>query len=373
MEPGGSAEPSLIRRIGGRAAERPALSAVGLYIILRGVGLIVLAVWASNRHRDFFTLLGNRYDARHYVSIAEHGYSTMNLAFFPLFPALIRALLVLPMHGPTAALLIAWVGSLFAAAGLFSVGRLVGGARTGLFLVALWAVLPHALVETMGYTEGIFTAFAAWSIYHALRERWALAGVLCLLAALTRPTGLALIAALGVVAVVRLVRDRQLLPLLAPALGLAGWAGYIGWVGARLGRLDGWFWVQRTLWHSRFDGGHYNLNELTQLLGGRRVSVVVFVVTAVVASALLFFVLSISGRQPLVLIVYSAAILVLTLGSDTGSNKARLLIPAFGLLLPPASALARARPRDAIAIIATLTVVSAWFGGYLALVWHWSP
>ncbi|MGN6723247.1 MAG: hypothetical protein ACTHJM_11610, partial [Marmoricola sp.] len=108
-------------------------------------------------------------------------------------------------------------------------------------------------------------------------------------------------------------------------------------------------------------------------LTAHRIDLVLYLVTAVVACALLFFVLSLSSGQPLVLIVYSASILLLTIGSNTGPNKARLLIPAVTLLLPPAVALAKVRHREAIAILTTAGALSAWFGGYLALIWTWSP
>lgn len=355
------------------ATSRPMAAALLTYVAIRGACILVLAFWASSRHIGIISILGKHFDSVHYVSIATHGYSTMNLAFFPLFPMLIRAAIVLPVDPATAAVVIAWAGSLGAVTGIFKVGEHVGSRRTGLALVALWAVLPHALVESMAYTEGLFTAFAAWSLYFALRERWLLAGALCCLASLTRPTGLALVAALGIAAISAIMKGREWRALAAPLIGITGWIGYITWVGIRLGRADGWFWVQRHYWHSYFDAGRANLHELHVILVGHRISLMLYVVTAVVLCALLFFVLAASSGQRLVLVAYSAAMLLLTLGSNTGQNKARLLIPAFTLLLPPAAALAKVRAREAIAILFVLGAISAWFGGYLALIWRWSP
>lgn len=366
-------QPTLFNRMRDVVSARPLVTALGVYIALRAFSLIVLAVWVSSRHTDLVTVLGRRYDAHHYVAIAVDGYSTMNLAFFPLFPSLIRAALVLPWSAAVAAITIAWVASLAAAAGIFKVGSHVAGRRAGLMLVALWAVLPHGLVESMAYTEGLFTAFAAWSLYSVLHDRWIAAGLLCCLAGLTRPTAVALIAALGVAALVAVFQRRRWIALAAPAIGSIGWLGYLAWVAHRVGRIDGWFWVQRTYWHSRFDGGRYNLREVQQILEGHRNFLMLYVVTAVVLCAVLLLVLSISSRQPLVLVLYSASVLALTLASNTGFNKARLLVPAFALLLPPALALAKARTHDAVAVVATGALASAWFGGYLALIWHWSP
>lgn len=342
------------------------------YVTIRAVSLVVLAIWASHHHLSLLTILAKRYDAVHYVAIA-HSYTTKDLAFFPLFPMTIRALLFLPVSAPVIALVVAWIGSLFAAAGIFKVGQFVGGARVGVIAAILWGALPHAVVESMAYTEGLFTAFAAWSLYFVLRERWVVAGVLGFFGCLTRPSGIALIAALGIAAILAVVRTRRWQPLIAPMLAGTGWLAYILWVAQRLGRLDGWFWVQRTYWYSTFDGGRSNLTETKRVLLGHLNAAELYEVTGAVFVAALLLVLSASARQPKPLLVYSAALFVVTIGSNTGPNKARLMIPAFALLLPVATALARARTRDTVAVLTTFAGASAWFGGYLALIWPRSP
>ncbi|MGN6162078.1 MAG: hypothetical protein ACTHOG_10315, partial [Marmoricola sp.] len=341
-------------------------------VAVRALSLLVIAPWVASRHHRLVGVLGRHDDAVHYVRIAEQGYTTANLAFFPLFPALIRAANPFPLTTSTHAIAIAWIASVIAAAGIFKVGSLVAGNRVGLMLVILWAVLPHAIVESMAYTEGLFTALAAWSLYFALRERWLLAGLVCFAAGLTRPTAIALIVALAFGAGVAVVRQRDWKALLAPALGAVGWIGYLAYVASRLHRADGWFWVQSTRWGSRVDGGSYDYQEFRHILEGSG-SPVLYVVAAVVIGAVLLLLLSISSRQPLMLIVYSAGVLALTLASDTGFNKGRLLLPAFALLLPPATALAKARLRESVVILGFAGAASAWFGGYLLLIWHWSP
>ena len=51
-----------------------------------------------------------------------------------------------------------------AAWGVYAVGELLHGRRVGITLVAVWAVLPHAVILTMAYTEPLMTAFAAWAL-----------------------------------------------------------------------------------------------------------------------------------------------------------------------------------------------------------------
>jgi Gpi18-like mannosyltransferase len=116
-------------------------------------------------------------------------------------------------------------------------------------LAALWAVVPHALVQSMGYTETLFTAIAAWSLFALLRRHWLAAGLLCALAGLTRPTGVALVVATALAALVAVVRRRDgWRPWLAGALAPVGSLGYLVWVGHRLGRADGYLHVQKDAW-----------------------------------------------------------------------------------------------------------------------------
>ncbi|MGV9804472.1 hypothetical protein [Micromonospora chersina] len=81
--------------------------------------------------------------------------------------------------------------------------------RVGLTLVALWALLPHAVVQNMAYTETIFTALVAWTLYALLRRQWLTAGLLCLVAGLSRPTATTVAAAVGLTALVAIVRRQD--------------------------------------------------------------------------------------------------------------------------------------------------------------------
>jgi hypothetical protein len=61
----------------------------------------------------------------------------------------------------------------------------------------------------MAYSESLFTALAAWSLYAVLTDRWVTAGTLALFAGLTRPVGLAVVAAVWVTALASFARDRR--------------------------------------------------------------------------------------------------------------------------------------------------------------------
>ncbi|MEV8596726.1 glycosyltransferase family 39 protein [Streptomyces sp. NPDC052012] len=208
-----------------RAAARPspllrrAAPALLGYAAVRALGLAVLALWSEARGKNAYTLLTARWDALWYTRVAELGYGYevrlpngdvhSNLAFFPLLPWLERLVAaVSPLSYADGGFVVSLLASLAAAWGIFAVADHVYGRRAGVCAVLLWAVLPVGVVQSMAYSESLFTALAAWSLYAVLTGRWVTAGVLAALAGLTRPVGMAVVAAVWTAAVVSFVRHR---------------------------------------------------------------------------------------------------------------------------------------------------------------------
>jgi hypothetical protein len=365
-----------------RSAVRSAVPALAAYAALRTVGVVVLAAFADRAGQDVWLLLSNTYDATWYKNIATTGYDhgvgvngLTNLVFFPLYPGLIAALDPVLAGGPgVSGLAVSWLAGLAAAGGLYAIGCHARDRRTGVALAALWAVIPHAVVESMAYTETLFTALSAWSLYAVLTRRWLTAGGLCLLAGLVRPTSAALVAAVGLACLVAAVgRADGWRPWLAGALAPLGLLGYLVFVARRLHRLDGYFHVQDAVWGMPFDGGRYTFQTMGEVVS-RRQALQLYAVTVVLLASVVLFAVSLRARQQWPLLVYSGVLLVLvTGGGGYYHSKARLLIPAFGLLLPVAGALGRLRVRTAVAVFAVLALGSAGFGSYLCLGWNYSP
>ncbi|MEB3966176.1 hypothetical protein OKJ48_39020 [Streptomyces kunmingensis] len=372
---------------GPRALPRPltsgAVRAVGLFAAARLTGIVAVTVMAWLSGREPLALLGRSWDSRWYLHIAEDGYGARTLhfghgvvfsdmAFFPLYPALIRALHeTLPFEAATGALLISWTATLAAALGIYRIGELLHGRLVATLLVVLWGLLPHSSVLTMAYTEPVLTALGTWSLYAVLKGRWVWAGSLAALAGLSRPNGFAVAAAVLATAACEIVRRRGRVPhrlwtgaLLAPA----GWAAYVLWVGFRKGDpLGGYFAVQRG-WGSTFDFGVGSARSVKKMLlhGDRFVFPMTLVI---VAAAVLLYVLLLLDRPPLPLLVYSGVLLLVALGgSGYFESKPRFLLPAFPLLLPMACALARtarARPAHALLVVGALAGLSVTYGTYL--------
>lgn len=379
--PGGGGVPTLENRLlPALAHAAPALTG---YLAVRLTGLLVLARWAHLKGLGIWPTLATSWDSDWYLGIADHGYQrelgtaldSNNLAFFPLYPVLVKAVAgVTPGSRASVALVIAVLSSLAAAWGIFAVGDRLHGRRTGTLLAVLWGALPVAIVQWMGYTESLFTALTAWSLYAALGSCWLWAGGLAALAGLTRPTGVAVAAAVMVSGLVALGRTRELRALAGVLVAPLGWCGYVAWVGLRLGRWDGYFAVQE-LWRNTWDGGAITIAEIRDYLAydtNPQLLLVVVSLVLVVSAAL--YLLCLVERQPLVLLVFTGVLLAVVLGSGgVYFPRARFLLPGFPLLLPVATALARARRPAALMVLAGAVLTSAWFGGYLLLVWRGPP
>ncbi|MFE9362896.1 hypothetical protein ACFYNN_08705 [Streptomyces sp. NPDC006978] len=368
-----------------RALLTAAAPALGAYAAVRAVGLLVFQVWASAAGKDALHLLGGRWDSVWYQRIAAHGYGRTvtlpdggvhpDLAFFPLLPALERGLAaVTPFTVRGAGIAVAWLAGLLAAWGIYAVGARLHGRRTGVVLAALWGAYPTAFVQSMAYTETLFTALAAWSLYAVLRDRWITAGALCVLAGLTRPSAAALIAALALIAATVLVRDRRaggrrgLLRrngrmLLGVCLAPLGWLAYVVFVAVRQGGPFAYFEVQAQ-WGNSIDGGR----ALAGFIAGLPLPAALGLCAALGLLGWLVF-LCVRQRQPLPVLVYGIAIVVVSLiGSGYFGSRPRLMMPAFPLLLPPAVALAGLRTTVRTgAVLAALAVGSAAYGAWTLL------
>ncbi|MFF8830432.1 hypothetical protein [Streptomyces sp. NPDC015131] len=353
------------------------------YLAVRLLGLLVLARWAHLKGHGVWPVLASSWDSNWYLGIADHGYQdrlgtaydSNNLAFFPLYPVLVKAVAgVTPGSRASVGLVLAVVCSLVAAWGVFAVGDRLYGRRAGTALAVLWGALPVGAVQWMGYTESLFTALAAWALYAVLTGRWYAAAALAVLAGLTRPTGIALAAAVTVAGLAAAVRTRAWPPLAAALAAPLGWLGFVAWVGVRLGRWDGYFAVQR-LWRNTWDGGADTLREMRELLAYDRTPQLFLVaVSAVMVASVVLYALCLADRQPPVLLVFCGVLLLVVLGSGgVYFPRARFLLPAFPLLAPAAVAVARARPVVAALALGSAALSSAWLGGYMLLVWAGPP
>ncbi|MEU6402649.1 hypothetical protein [Streptomyces sp. NPDC046985] len=433
------------------ALRRAAPALLG-YAAVRALGLAVLAVWSAARGRSAYTLLTARWDSLWYARVAAGGYGYevrlpsgdvhSDLAFFPLLPRLERLLAsVGPLSYADAGFAVSALASPAAAWGIFAVvdhvyrrggrpggrprqpgrpgeptgpedsgagrglGRAAADGRVGVWAVLLWAALPVGIVQSMAYSESLFTALAAWSLYCALTGRWVSAGAVAVLAGLTRPAGLAVVAAVWTAALVsspgagklsargagklcgrpavaappcgangagaaevpagplarRLLARRLLGVLLAPL----GAVGYVLWVGRRTGGgLFGYLDVQAG-WRNGFDGGYAFARFVAARLTAFPSALAGLALLLGVGLVIWLYVLGVRQGQPLPLLVYTGAVTALALcASSYFGSKPRLLLPAFPLLLPLAATLGRARVGRAALTVGGVAAASAVYGAF---------
>ena len=141
---------------------------------------VLLAVWG-------------RWDAVHYLDIATRGYQGTDMAFFPLFPMLIRIVGSLAGNHLIAGILVSSASFFF---GLLYLYKLLereydrAVARRAIFYVSIF---PTAVYFTAVYTESLFFMLTVASFYYMRSKHWWLAGLLGFFAALTRVEGILLL------------------------------------------------------------------------------------------------------------------------------------------------------------------------------------
>ncbi|WP_305782905.1 hypothetical protein [Symbioplanes lichenis] len=296
------------------------------------------------------------------------------LAFFPLYPTLIRILSALGFNPGSSALAVSWLASAGAAVALHLLGTsLFKSRRAGWALVGICCGAPMSVVLSMAYTESLFLALLAGMLVAAHRKVWWAAGLLGLGCALTRPTGAAAAVALAVAAYLAVrAGERKAPPLLAAGVALAGVPAYLGWVGWRVGEWDAWFKIQTAGWGTSTDLGRSTVTFLADTLtvadGWVPMSVALILLAALVAAGV-----ALAGRPWLPLGVYGVVAMVLVYGqAGYYHSKPRLLLPVLLTLLPAVAAAARARPRVAILAISAWALFGLWYGAYLVAVWPYT-
>lgn len=219
---------------------------VATRVALTVVGLVAIALLPmSGRHLDLIPQLPlldmwAQYDAQHYVDIAVRGYDApsvteSNIAFFPLYPLLIRVALValgrvdmetgeiVGLVTSNVALFIAllYLSALVARDFSLSLAR-----RVVLYLL----VFPTTLFLSSVYAEAVFLAAAVASLYHARAGEWGRSGIAGALAALARPFGVLLVVPIGIELYRQRAGVRAWLALVGPPVGLALFIGYLWWL-----------------------------------------------------------------------------------------------------------------------------------------------
>lgn len=188
-----------------------------LVLGLKGLVLLiaVLSVGTLFDAKDSWFTIWSRWDASHYLSLAEKGYTAggedqYSIVFYPMYPWLIRVVAFVSQNYFVAALLVSGVASIAAVLLLRRLVELDQSASVARLSVWFLLIFPTAYFLHIGYSESVFLLFVVGSLFAARKEAWAVAGVLGALACLSRVNGLLLVPTLVVEAWLQFSRTRRI-------------------------------------------------------------------------------------------------------------------------------------------------------------------
>ncbi len=367
------------------------------FIVIRAAslpaGFLANLVLEPTRERGFpmpfryekFAEIFVAWDSGWYWDIARRGYyfspdAQSSIAFFPLYPMLMRAVAA-PFGGGESATWIAGIAISFLACALAFVAihrlteKIFGSREIARRTVLYVAVFPWSLFLTRVYAESLFLLLSVLAVSRAYDGKWARAGLWGALATLARPNGILIGLPLALLA----LKDRPAPGTLASRWATlvpipAALAGYCAYVYTLTGDPLGWLSAQE---HWGYSLGHPPWQQLLAMVAGLvEYGPYGYFLASTMAPfevlhgmpALLFLVLTpaIFRRLGPAMGTYVLVSLLVPLSSNTLEGLGRyvsVLFPAFML----AGSMATARVHEAIVIVSlvfrTLLVV-------LFVTWH---
>ncbi len=188
---------------------KPSNSTIELLVIslITIVGTFIFAyasyVIITDSYPDSVISIWNTWDTQHYLRIAESGYTSriiyerhLHIVFFPLFPLLTKIFSFIFQNYLLSGLIVSNISYIIAVFYLYKLVLLDHEKEYALRSIIYFSIFPTAYFLHAAYTESLFIALTVASFYYARQERWAVSGLLGMLSALTRITGIILLPAL---------------------------------------------------------------------------------------------------------------------------------------------------------------------------------
>ncbi|MDA8201714.1 MAG: mannosyltransferase family protein [Chloroflexi bacterium] len=187
------------------------------------------------------------WDGWWYLGIARDGYHAAPLtgqyhdyAFFPLYPALVRALsLATPAFDGLIAVLLSNVLFLVALGLLYRLTAEVLDEERAAWSCVVLCLFPFSFVFSMAYAESLFLALSLGALLAAERGHAATASLLAGLAGLTRLPGVLLVVPLALILWKRLDDRRALAWLVLVPLGAVAFTAWVGTFAGAAGGFGG--------------------------------------------------------------------------------------------------------------------------------------
>jgi len=299
---------------------------------------------------DLITGVFLSWDGRWYLELIRRGYPSSipdnityeqleaRAAFFPLYPAVVRAFdAILPGGDTIAALLLNFI---LGAVGLVLVGHLarrVFDEAVAMRSMVLFAIFPGSFVLSFAYSEALFIVFAAAALILLLDERWLMAGLAAALATGTRPNGVAIVLACAIASGIAIKRRGDWASLISVLLAPIGFVGFQLYVDNKAGESGAWFRVQREAWSEGTSFGATAVeNSFDFLRSPFDSSADALTVLSLSALGLMIFAAS-KKRLPLPWVGFSAVVIALMLIPETVTARPRFVFTAFPLFIAVAA------------------------------------
>lgn len=238
----------------------PYATGVAVFVAARLVTLVAVALADLHTHHGLVHEL-SRWDGEWFLRAAGHGWPSAityvdghvagsTIAFFPLFPLLLRGLHDLTgLSGAVVGLVVSALSGLAATVGVGALTRSYADDDSARRATILFALSPGAYVFSLIYNEGLVVLLCVTALWALSARRWWVAGAAGAISTALSPVGLVLVAPAAWVALSELRRRRvgALGALVATPLGFAAWTGYL-W--AHTGTPRAWSLTERGGWNS---------------------------------------------------------------------------------------------------------------------------
>lgn len=246
------------RELSGQIAWGSTKRAVGLalFVYLLSRLFFFTTAWAiSIADHLSVSLVLRSWDAKYYLWAAHHGYPTTHNfhlakpdAFFPLYPAVIRAVhFVMQVPWAASAVLVAVVSGGFLVVAGTLLASAVWGAERAAPAGMLLAAFPGSVVAGLAYADPLGLALCATFLLLVQRRRYLWAGLAGMAA--TACFSLVIFPIVAVVACL-VIAERRWEPVISGVLSMLGAAGYLVYLWVHMGTPFFWFRLERVKWHS---------------------------------------------------------------------------------------------------------------------------
>ena len=359
-------------------SKSPILNLVLLVSFIRSLSVGAFWVVAHFRHRHFLTIFA-RWDAQWYQSIAEGGYGFQvrdrgkvlsNEAFFPLFPFLEKIVHKVSSLGYlTSGVLLSLACSLWAAIMIYKVTELISNRSVAFTTALIWSVYPISYVDNLAYSETLFTALAASALYCSQKHWIKSASTFALLAGLTRPTGLALAAAVTIPIIIEMIssRDarRSFTTYFAIVIPASGWLSYFFYLACKNSNFFSYFEIQAH-WGNGFDGGENFFNWIASYIFSKNWFFGLFIVIGCLFIIYLLLRLYKRTKSPQILIFTTLMVVLSFTTQGYFGSKPRYLLPLFPLMMVIAIPVSEKSRVMRFGVLAALTILGLSYGAIAA-------